>query len=136
MCAPQVARCLPWVLSNYKLEEITTVQELRSNVAKLFKLHAGVKNPGVTDFSQDASSSKGRLDATAMCALLLTCDRHVRSQAIDMLIYKGREELEVGAAAAAAPGSVVAASAAATVACSCIALRTGDSIRALGKPLT
>lgn len=43
----QIARTLPWVLSNYKLEEITTVRELRSNVARLFKLHSHMKNEGV-----------------------------------------------------------------------------------------
>lgn len=48
---PQVARCLPWVVNNYKLEEITTVQELRRNVAKLFKLNANLRNPGVSTMS-------------------------------------------------------------------------------------
>lgn len=43
----QVARCLPWVVNNYKLEEITSVQELRRNVAKLFKLNSNLRNPGV-----------------------------------------------------------------------------------------
>ena len=45
--ALQVARCIPWVLTSYKLEEITTVKELRSNVAKLFKIHEGLRNEGV-----------------------------------------------------------------------------------------
>ena len=44
----QVVRCLPWVVNNYKLEEITTVPELRNNVAKLFKLHADMRNPAVS----------------------------------------------------------------------------------------
>lgn len=57
----EIARTLPWVLSNYKLEEITTVRELRSNIATLFKLHSDLKNPG----------------------------------AIDVMIFKGREELEM-----------------------------------------
>lgn len=57
----EVARTLPWVLSNYKLEEITTVRELRGNVARLFKLHSHMKNEG----------------------------------AIDVMIFKGREELEM-----------------------------------------
>ena len=48
---PQVARCLPWVVNNYKLEEITTVQELRRNCAKLFKLNANLRNPGVSTMS-------------------------------------------------------------------------------------
>ena len=45
--ALQVVRCLPWVVNNYKLDEVTTVPELRSNVAKLFKLHAKMQNPAV-----------------------------------------------------------------------------------------
>jgi len=45
----EVARCLPWVLTNYKLDEITTVKQLRSNVAKLFKQHAHLRNPGAID---------------------------------------------------------------------------------------
>ena len=43
----QVVRCLPWVVNNYKLDEVTTVPELRSNIAKLFKLHASMQNPAV-----------------------------------------------------------------------------------------
>ncbi len=35
------------MVSNYKLEEITSVQELRGNVSKLFKLHSELKHPGV-----------------------------------------------------------------------------------------
>jgi NADH dehydrogenase (ubiquinone) 1 alpha subcomplex subunit 6 len=57
----EVARCLPWVVNNYKLEEITSVQELRRNCAKLFKLNANLRNPGT----------------------------------VDVLVYKGREELEM-----------------------------------------
>ena len=44
----QVVRCLPWVVNNYKLDEVTTVPQLRSNVAKLFKLHASMQNPAVS----------------------------------------------------------------------------------------
>jgi len=57
----QVARCLPYVLKTYKLEELTTVSELRRNVAKLFRQYEDVS----------------------------------RSEAIDLLVYKGREELEM-----------------------------------------
>lgn len=39
----QVCRCLPWVLKNYRLEELTTVYELRRNVASLFKKYASVE---------------------------------------------------------------------------------------------
>ncbi|PSC67263.1 NADH dehydrogenase [ubiquinone] 1 alpha subcomplex subunit 6 [Micractinium conductrix] len=57
----EVCRCLPWVLKNYRLEELTTVYELRRNVASLFKKYASVESP----------------------------------EAIDLLVYKGREELEM-----------------------------------------
>ena len=46
--AMQVVRCLPWVVNNYKLDEVTTVPQMRSNVAKLFKLHASMQNPAVS----------------------------------------------------------------------------------------
>lgn len=61
ICTVQVARCLPYILKTYKLEELTTVSELRSNVAKLFRQYENVE----------------------------------KSEAIDLLVYKGREELEM-----------------------------------------
>ncbi|KAK9868478.1 hypothetical protein WJX84_011878 [Apatococcus fuscideae] len=57
----EVCRLLPWTVNNYKLNELITVKELRSNVHALFKQNAHVTNPGV----------------------------------IDVMIYKGREELEM-----------------------------------------
>jgi hypothetical protein len=57
----QVARCMPWVLTTYKLDELTTVAELRRNLNKLFKQNAPVRS----------------------------------AEVVDLLIYKGREELEV-----------------------------------------
>ena len=59
--ALQVARTLPWVVKTYKLDELTSVGELRSNIAKLFRQHEGVRDERV----------------------------------IDLLVYKGREELEM-----------------------------------------
>lgn len=38
---------MPWVVNNYNLDELTSVPELRSNVSKLFKLHANMQNPAV-----------------------------------------------------------------------------------------
>lgn len=57
----EVCRCLPWILNNYKLEELTTVEELRRNVSSLFRKYKDVTTPEV----------------------------------IDLLVYKGREELEM-----------------------------------------
>lgn len=57
----EIARCVPTVVRQYKLEELTSVPELRSNVAAMFRKHSDVQMP----------------------------------QVVDMLIYKGREELEV-----------------------------------------
>ena len=57
----QVCRCLPWITRPYKLDELSDVPTLRTNVAKLFRQHETVVTPEV----------------------------------IDLLIYKGREELEV-----------------------------------------
>ncbi len=56
-----MARCLPYILKQYNLQELTTVGELRSNLAKMFRRYENVES----------------------------------SEAIDMLIYKGREELEM-----------------------------------------
>eukprot|EP00891_Asterochloris_glomerata_P005576 jgi/Astpho2/5576/Aster-02832 len=56
-----VCRVLPWVVSNYKLDELSSVRELRRNIALLFRKHSHVTAPGV----------------------------------VDILIYKGREELEI-----------------------------------------
>lgn len=57
----QVARCIPWTIHNYHLEELITVPELRRNIAALFRKYADVQSPEV----------------------------------IDLLVYKGRGELEV-----------------------------------------
>ena len=59
---PQVCRWVPWTVRNYKLEELTDVPTLRSNLAFMFRQSAHLKDPRV----------------------------------VDILIYKGREELEVG----------------------------------------
>lgn len=52
---------MPWTVRNYKLDELTTVTALRSNLALMFREYANIKDPRV----------------------------------VDVLIYKGREELEV-----------------------------------------
>jgi NADH dehydrogenase (ubiquinone) 1 alpha subcomplex subunit 6 len=57
----EVCRCLPSIVTEYKLDELTSVGELRGNIAKLFRQNEGVNTPEV----------------------------------IDLLIYKGREELEM-----------------------------------------
>ncbi|KAL4440228.1 hypothetical protein ABPG75_003229 [Micractinium tetrahymenae] len=57
----EVCRCLPWVLKNYHLEELTSVEQLRRNVASMFRKYSDVSSPEV----------------------------------IDLLVYKGREELEM-----------------------------------------
>lgn len=57
----QVSRCLPTIIKQYKLAELTSLTELRRNVSDLIR-----RNELVTDPS-----------------------------AVDILIYKGREELEM-----------------------------------------
>ncbi|KAI7840448.1 hypothetical protein COHA_005874 [Chlorella ohadii] len=57
----EVCRCLPWVVDNYRLDELTTVPELRRNLAGMFRKYTDVQSPEV----------------------------------VDLLIYKGREELEM-----------------------------------------
>ena len=58
---PQICRTLPWVIQTYKLEELTTLSDLRHNINQMFRKYSEVKSP----------------------------------EAVDLLIYKGREELEV-----------------------------------------
>ena len=44
----QVSRLLPWTMKNYKLDEITTLADLRKNVALLFRQNAHIRDPKVT----------------------------------------------------------------------------------------
>ena len=39
----QVCRCLPWVVDNYRLDELTTVPELRRNLAAMFRKYTDVQ---------------------------------------------------------------------------------------------
>ena len=83
----QVCRLLPWTVNNYKLNELITVKELRSNVHALFRQNCHVTNPGVRPPASLLSNWR---------LILLPVQRLViLNQVIDMLIYKGREELEV-----------------------------------------
>ncbi len=43
----QVCRWLPWTVRNYKLDELTDVPTLRSNVAYLFRKGAHIEDPKV-----------------------------------------------------------------------------------------
>ncbi len=47
----QVCRILPWTVSNYKLDELITVRDLRRNVAEQFQKHAKVTNPQVSTWA-------------------------------------------------------------------------------------
>lgn len=57
----EVCRCLPWVVKNYKLDELITVPQLRRNINDMFRQYSSITNP----------------------------------QVVDILVYKGREELEM-----------------------------------------
>lgn len=57
----EVCRCLPWIVTQYKLEELTSVSKLRKSLSQMFRQNEDVQQPEV----------------------------------IDLLIYKGREELEM-----------------------------------------
>lgn len=57
----EVARCLPTIMKQYKLGELTTLAEMRRNVSDLMRKNSAVRDPS----------------------------------AVDILIYKGREELEM-----------------------------------------
>lgn len=46
-CTLQVCRILPWTVSNYKLDELITVRELRRNIAEQFQQHSKVTSPQV-----------------------------------------------------------------------------------------
>ena len=55
---------MPWAVKNYRLDELTTPAELRSHIAALFRARAATLGPGADP------------------------------RVTDLLIYKGREELE------------------------------------------
>lgn len=57
----EICRCLPWVVKNYKLDELLTVPQLRRNISNMIRENADVQTPDV----------------------------------INLLVYKGREELEM-----------------------------------------
>jgi NADH dehydrogenase (ubiquinone) 1 alpha subcomplex subunit 6 len=57
----EVARCLPTIMKQYKLGELTTLAEMRRNLSDMIRRNSSVRDPS----------------------------------AIDILIYKGREELEM-----------------------------------------
>ncbi len=86
----QVCRTLPWVISKFKLDELTTVRELQKVVERRFRENGFVRDPRVR--AAGAGACPGRLPAlriltAAACA----------TQAIDLLIFKGKEELDVRA---------------------------------------
>ena len=60
----QVCRFVPWAVKNYRLDELTTPAELRSHIAALFRARGASLGPGADP------------------------------RVTDLLIYKGREELE------------------------------------------
>lgn len=43
----QVSRLVPWAIRNYRLEELTTISELRKNLSHLFRKYETVKDPKV-----------------------------------------------------------------------------------------
>lgn len=127
----QVCRCLPWVVDNYRLDELTTVPELRRNLAAMFRKYTDVQvgahalvtctarpklchscpAPECTLFCRAVAVAGGREagcpsqpQSSAGCrthqhdAAFLCATRLVQSpEVVDLLIYKGREELEVRA---------------------------------------
>jgi NADH dehydrogenase (ubiquinone) 1 alpha subcomplex subunit 6 len=62
---------VPWAVKNYRLDELTTPAELRSHVAALFRARGG------------AAAAASRPGGGA-----------IDPRVVDLLIYKGREELE------------------------------------------
>lgn len=59
---PQVCRCLPWIANNYRLEELTSVPELRRNVSALFRKYQDVQvgaGPGAEAQRQAADAAAG-----------------------------------------------------------------------------
>ncbi|KAL3144868.1 hypothetical protein ABBQ38_001968 [Trebouxia sp. C0009 RCD-2024] len=80
----EVCRILPWVVSNYKLDELIGVRELRRNIAQQFQQHAKVTSPQVIVHPSGT-----------VCSLVSKYTQYSPMQVVDILIYKGREELEV-----------------------------------------
>ena len=93
----QACRMLPWAINNFKLQEVTTVVDLRRLVNEVFKKNVHLTDPKVCTACQCAWA--GHMQPS-VChsvslnwpALALSC---MVSQAIEVLLYKGREEIEV-----------------------------------------
>lgn len=78
----QVARCIPFLMQQFECEELTTKHKLRRTLAERFQQHKGVKNPDV------------RRPALALPPTLRRA-HSLAAQTVNILIYKGRQELEV-----------------------------------------
>lgn len=74
-------------MSNYKLDELITVRELRRNIAEQFQQHSKVTSPQV-------NIKQCQVSLTA-CSAWIYVHNTLHLQVVDILIYKGREELEV-----------------------------------------
>lgn len=87
-----MCRTLPWVISKFKLDELTTVRELQKVVERRFRQNSFVRDPRVR-----AARARSALADLLACCLLTVCA--FTTQAIDLLIFKGKEELDVRALA-------------------------------------
>ena len=97
----QICRCLPFIHRLHKLEEMVTLRELRAVVKSKFEQYKGVMDPRVCRdlLERDAAAScpKGMHPPNIRCFLRLL-------QVSEMLIFKGREELEVRSTRQPMPG--------------------------------
>ena len=87
----QVCRTLPWALSKYRLDELTTVRELQKVIEKRFRDNWFVRDPRVRCLALGYSALTS---CVPLIVLVLTLALSVL-QAIDLLIFKGKEELDV-----------------------------------------
>lgn len=86
----QVCRCLPFIQRLHKMEEMVSLRELRAIVKDKFHEFKDVKDERVR-----ITEACSCLDVEPWETQTLKLPRWAVAQVVDLLIFKGREEIEV-----------------------------------------
>ncbi len=92
----QVCRCIPFIQRLHKLEEIASLRELRAAVKGKFNEFKDAKDPRVREARRCCRSSGSACSSSSSARDAIGAHRSL-PQVVDLLIFKGREELEVRA---------------------------------------
>jgi hypothetical protein len=89
--APQICRCLPFIQRLHKMEEMVSLRELRAIVKEKFKEYKDVEDGRVRGDCRIPHRLHDWPNPHTLRPFSITA-----TQVVDMLIFKGREEIEVG----------------------------------------